>query len=440
MLSFSDKIKLAIMGLLLIILFHLLYFCVLSDKKQKMNMESSSIFYDIYPRNNDFDNWTLKVPRHPLMRGVIYESKIFNRSNYNITDWKIVLNIKEKCYLNSCWNGKVWIRQKKDGKTMIQEPIRLKDYEAESLTVQNYHSPVNPTLIYLNPGDQVIYYPDDDYSERFLPAYNEYDGYQSTTIGFIIYKEEKKGNIDFDFATSYIVYHMQGGLWENPMVYVISALFILWIFFMTIQIRIMYLKFSKAKDRERDRQTVEQIMTVFTKFIEAKDLYTGSHSERVAACARMIAKEAGKDDAYCQKIFYCGLLHDCGKISVRDTILKKKSAHTDEEFKIVRSHTKKGYELLKSLSSIPEACETALYHHERYDGTGYPEHLSGNYIPEAARIIAVADAYDSMSSAAGANGSLPREKILKEIKENSGTQFDPQFVDSFFRLIEKNMI
>lgn len=440
--SKSEKIKYSVMAAVFVLLVILFHHYVLSDRTQKMNRESSSLFFNIYQKDSE-DVWMNIVPNHPLMHGTVYESKVFNRSPHNISDWKMVLNITKPVYLTSCWNGTVEIHQKTKEKTIVQSPVQLhnKEYEElKTLEVKKFCARRKPLLIYLNPGDKIIYYPDEEYSENIIPAYNGTD-YFYTDIGFIFHKDDSEPlNMDFDFAKAYITYHMEDSFTDNAMLYGIASLFLLWGFILLSQIRLKIIKLSKLRDREHDKQTIEQVMTVFTKFIDAKDIYTGGHSERVANYSRMIAKEAGFDEEYCQKMFYCGLLHDCGKISVGDTILSKTESLTEEEFRVVREHTTKGYELLKSLSSIPEACQTALYHHERYDGTGYPEHLSGNLIPESARIIAVADSYDAMHSDRYYRKGLEKEKILEELKENSGTQFDPTFVNALVSLAEKGRI
>lgn len=441
-LSKGEKVNYSVMAAIFIVLALLFKSYVLSDQTQKMNRESSNVFFDFQQRDED-NIWPLNIPNHPLMHGTVYESKIINRSAHNISDWKMTITITKPVYLTSCWNGNIEIHQKTKGKTIVQPAVKLHDREYEELKqlkVKKFCAPRKPLLIYLNPGDKLIYYPDDEYSECVIPAHTENDFHYSE-IGFIFHKNDTEPlNMDFDFAKAYITYHMEDNVSDNIMLYILGILFILWIFTLTFQIRIKIIKLAKMKEREHDKQTIEQVMTVFTKFIDAKDIYTGGHSERVASYARMIAKEAGHDDEYCQKIFYCGLLHDCGKISIGDTLLSKPGSLTDKEFKIVRAHTFKGYELLKSLSSIPEACQTALYHHERFDGTGYPEHLSGKYIPESARIVAVADSYDTMNSERYYRKGYPKEKILEELRENSGTQFDPEFVNAFLRLVEKERI
>lgn len=119
-----------------------------------------------------------------------------------------------------------------------------------------------------------------------------------------------------------------------------------------------------------------------------------------------------------------GLMHDCGKIRVPDSILCKKGKLTDEEFGIMKTHTTEGAKLLSGFTSIPQIREAVLYHHERYDGRGYPEGLKGEEIPLVARILCVADSFDAMNSNRCYRDRLTKEQILEQLRSNRGTQFD----------------
>ena len=137
---------------------------------------------------------------------------------------------------------------------------------------------------------------------------------------------------------------------------------------------------------------------------------------------------------------YIALMHDCGKIGIPDNILTKPARLTPEEFAIMQSHTTYGGEALQDFTSIPGIVEGALYHHERYDGTGYPKKLKGDNIPLYARIICVADALDAMNSDRCYRSHLRPDLIKKELKSNAGTQFDPDIVECVLELIEDAVI
>lgn len=181
-------------------------------------------------------------------------------------------------------------------------------------------------------------------------------------------------------------------------------------------------------------------MNTFISFIDAKDPYTRGHSKRVAMYAAEIAKRMGLSGDEVQNIYYAGLLHDAGKISIPDAVLNKPGKLTDEERKLIQNHTIAGGKMLKQMSSIRGIRETALYHHERYDGTGYPEGLRGEAIPLYARIVGVADSYDAMSSNRVYRRHLNKDEIIEEIQNGSGTQFDPDLVKYMVDMINDGYV
>ncbi len=174
--------------------------------------------------------------------------------------------------------------------------------------------------------------------------------------------------------------------------------------------------------------------------IDAKDNYTKGHSGRVAAYSKEIAKRYGYDDKSQEKIFMMGLLHDVGKIGVPDEVINKPGRLTDEEFAKIKKHPKIGGKILGNIKEMPELAAGAKWHHERYDGKGYPEGLKGDDIPEEARIIAVADAFDAMTSNRSYRDAIPLEIVKGEIEKGRGSQFDPKFADIMIKLIDEGYL
>ena len=152
----------------------------------------------------------------------------------------------------------------------------------------------------------------------------------------------------------------------------------------------------------------------------------------------MIAELVGKDVKERQNIYLAGLLHDVGKIGIPENIINKDSKLTDEEYAIIKTHPVIGNQILQKIKKNPDLSIGAHYHHERYDGRGYPEGLKGEEIPEIARIIAVADAYDAMTSKRSYRDILPQEVVRNEIVKGKGTQFDPAFAEIMLSLIDKD--
>ncbi len=195
----------------------------------------------------------------------------------------------------------------------------------------------------------------------------------------------------------------------------------------------------KAEARRRKVEKLSlQIMLTLANTIDAKDKYTNGHSLRVAEYAREIAKRAGKSEQEQEDIYYVGLLHDIGKIGISNSIINKTGGLTDEEYETIKGHTVIGAEILDNMTEIPGLAVGAHWHHEQYDGGGYPEGLSGDAIPETARIIGVADAYDAMASKRSYRDVLPQEVVRKEIEKGSGTQFDPKFVEIMLCMIDED--
>jgi len=191
----------------------------------------------------------------------------------------------------------------------------------------------------------------------------------------------------------------------------------------------------REHSRRFERLTT-QIMLTLASTIDAKDKYTNGHSVRVAEYSKMIAKQLNLSRQVQEDIYYMGLIHDIGKIGVPDEIINKTSRLTDEEYAIIKTHTTIGGEILEKMSEMPDIALGARYHHERFDGKGYPEGLKGELIPMVARIIGVADAYDAMTSNRSYRKALPQEVVRSEIVKGIGTQFDPIFAEVMMKIID----
>ncbi len=190
------------------------------------------------------------------------------------------------------------------------------------------------------------------------------------------------------------------------------------------------------KEKENEHDMFEQTAEALASAIDAKDKYTHGHSKRVAAYAQQIAREAGKTEEECENIYFAALLHDVGKIGVDESIISKDGKLTDEEFAQIKKHPLYGDQILSQIQKLPYLSIGARYHHERYDGKGYPDRLKGEDIPEIARIIGVADAYDAMTSKRSYRDPIPQDQVREELVKGMGTQFDPQFARIMLHLID----
>ena len=193
----------------------------------------------------------------------------------------------------------------------------------------------------------------------------------------------------------------------------------------------------ERKTRENERLSLHVVQTL-AETIDAKDKYTNGHSGRVAEYSKEIAARFGYTQKKQDDIYMIGLLHDVGKIGVPDEVINKPSKLTEDEFSLIKKHPTVGDRILKKIEEMSELSVGARWHHERYDGLGYPDGLKGEEIPEIARIIAVADAYDAMSSRRSYRGILSQEHIRNEIENGKGTQFDPVFADIMLSIIDED--
>ena len=194
---------------------------------------------------------------------------------------------------------------------------------------------------------------------------------------------------------------------------------------------------SHKEAEKREAAMFEQTAESLASAIDAKDRYTHGHSTRVASISRQIAERAGLSEEECRKIYFSALLHDVGKIGVPDVIINKEGKLTDEEFEHIRQHPVLGYHILSNIRQSPELSVGAHYQHERYDGKGYPDGLKGEEIPVTARIIAVADAYDAMTSTRSYRKELSGEKTKEEFRKGMGTQFDPKYAQIMLDIMEE---
>ena len=198
---------------------------------------------------------------------------------------------------------------------------------------------------------------------------------------------------------------------------------------------------AKVEERQRriEQMSLQAVQTL-ARTIDAKDAYTNGHSYRVAEYSVLLAQELGWTEEEVEHLRHAALLHDIGKISIPDSVLNKPMKLTNEEYNVIKSHAAKGGEILKFITAIPGADLVARHHHERYDGTGYPDGLRGDQIPKSARIVAIADAYDAMNSRRIYRKNLSEEIIRGELVNGIGTQFEPEAVEAFIRMLDEGRL
>jgi HD-GYP domain-containing protein (c-di-GMP phosphodiesterase class II) len=187
--------------------------------------------------------------------------------------------------------------------------------------------------------------------------------------------------------------------------------------------------------RVDDLETLNrETIFAFVRAIDARDPYTARHSEKVAAYAVQLGRALGLSPAACERIGLAGLLHDVGKLGLERSILHKTTPLSEDEWRQVRQHPGLSAHILDGVEHFAAFLPGVRHHHERYDGGGYPDGLSGADIPLDARVLAVADSYDAMTSDRSYRGALPHSEAMRRLKACAGSQFDPACVAAFAHL------
>jgi len=318
------------------------------------------------------------------MVGAQYDGIIYNRTGNALSDWTLDITVPAGSWIDSDWNGV---------------------YEFSNNELHLYVQPL-------------------DYNNVVVPG-----GHQ--TFGMIMYTYENFHPHDMVFSfykntaiTDYLAFYILLGL--VGLTTITAAV----IFISDIRIR------TYTRRQEQYKSIIDETLDAFANVIDAKDEYTNGHSIRVANYASEIARRMGLDEDTQENIHIIALLHDIGKVGIPDAILNKPGKLSPEELDIIRSHTTVGEKILTNFTSVENIANGALYHHERFDGAGYPSGISGKDIPLCARIICVADSYDAMSSTRCYREMLSSEEIIEEFKRCSGTQFDPDIVPYIIEMIE----
>ena len=356
-----------------------------------------------------------------------YDIYITNNTHDEVRSYFFKMSFGTQAFLVSGWNGTFEIHQMRDSGELVSSIPDLRDYNPADYSVQTVYFD-GDTLVSLQQGDYFVYYPSTNENALEMPI----KPHEGTVPGFILYTEIGS---DINDASIEIEYKFHRLLTSDPLFWISAAGMGIWLIALLI-FTITSAKIRKYRQQhERDNKIINESIETFTGFIDAKDPYTNGHSKRVAKYTRLIAEAMGYEGEELDRIYYVALLHDCGKIGVPDNILGKPGRLTDEEFQIIKSHTVRGGEILDHFKSLEGVNEGALYHHERYDGKGYPKGLAGEDIPLIARMICLADSFDAMNSNRVYRNKLTKENIISEIESNKGRQFDPEIADVMLKLL-----
>ncbi|MFJ8073021.1 HD-GYP domain-containing protein [Streptomyces sp. NPDC096176] len=221
---------------------------------------------------------------------------------------------------------------------------------------------------------------------------------------------------------------MMAVLWGSPYG-PLSALFVLLPMYISCWIFAQY---------HRERAAHQATIRALVQAVDIKDRYTRGHSERVGRASVLIARELSMEEERLEVVRFAGILHDVGKLGVPTRVLRKEGPLTPEERRVIELHPEYGHEMVRGIGFLGEARAAILHHHERMDGSGYPYGLVGSQIPEFARVVAVADAFDAMTSTRSYRRARPVAVALEELERCAGTQFDPRMVRALVRALERH--
>ena len=330
-------------------------------------------------------SWADKDENNRPCYGAQYDGFVENHMNAVLMDWELEILLPAEARIDSAWNGE-----------------------------------------YINENGKIFFRPEEELDIAWVqPGATE-------NFGFILYSD----NV-LDITEFVVRGHKYASIFAYPLLYVgillavVAGIELAWQITFAIRTR------QLEQRRINDEKIIVETMLTLANFIDAKDEYTRGHSTRVSAYSVKLAKKMHLDEDEIRHLGYVALMHDCGKMGIPDNILNKPDKLTPEERKIIEQHTVLGGKILEHMTSVPGIRDGALYHHERYDGMGYPEGLSDTDIPLFARIICVADSFDAMNSDRCYRKRLPMDVIKKELAENAGKQFDPEVVKYMLRIIEE---
>lgn len=402
--------------------------------------------FDFTPQNGKKISWTRTAnigDEKVDLYACSYDGTFTNYDSIKVSDWTMRLDINDDCYLNAAWCGLVEIHQNEDGAEKVQI-LDLRNFDHSEVKLTSYEDG-DITLFPLTKGDYLIYYPDVKAKEMPIVATEGEPG--RISIGIIFYWNQNNDFIEPDFTVNYQLHRdfMQGS--EATMCIAAAILWLLALI-VIIAVTITGNNIKKKAEIELSKKDVEkktaekmldEMIRTLANTIDAKDGYTHGHSERVAQYSLKLAQSMNLSSNDCKEIFYAGLVHDVGKIAVPREIINKPGRLTDEEFDVIKTHPGRGEKILSQISDMPYLSVGAKYHHEKYDGFGYPDHVKGEDIPLLARIIAVADAYDAMTSKRSYRDTLNQKIVKQEIWKGIGTQFDPLIAKHMIALIDADV-
>ncbi|MCQ2593943.1 MAG: HD-GYP domain-containing protein [Treponemataceae bacterium] len=401
----------------------------------------------VKPRGGEGDSWvrTIEIAdqngnvTEKEFVGVTYDAKVSNLTEYDFYDWSLKMKVDDYILLNTAWCGDMEISQKDDKNGYKSQSLDLRNPLRSRLIIK-YQVFGGDLFIPLQKDDTFTYQPYVPYKENQILPSQDPEKPNSVSFGFIIYVPfEQKDNLP-DFSQSTLTYRLRKPFEQEKFILYLRISLLLWLCCAIAFVFSEWRMHALYEAKKHDDRIIDQVMNTFIGFIDAKDPNTNGHSLRVAKYSQQIAEKLKYSPEEAKRLYYIGLMHDCGKIGVPENILRKPAKLDNEEFEIIKQHTLVGSEILQNFTEINNIGRGALCHHERYDGKGYPQGLEGERIPIEGRIICIADAFDAMNSNRCYRDKLPKDYIINQLEQNRGKQFDPKLTDIFIEMIKDGTI
>ncbi|MCQ2592174.1 MAG: HD-GYP domain-containing protein [Treponema sp.] len=322
-----------------------------------------------------------------------FDCSLVNSKKSAFISWKIYLPISKDAYLENYWNCEI--------------------------TLDDLHS-----ILEITPK---------------IGVNNKIASNSETSFGFMLSSTEPIFIKSTEITGFFNEHFLENPFLRNIFFTIILVVLVMLTFLFMYRYYLKTIQYNKEQIKH-DYHIINQTMKTFANFIDNKDSYTRGHSSRVAAYSREIAKRMSMTADFQRNIYYSGLMHDIGKITIPDEILNKTTHLSDDEWELIKKHTDNGAVLLKDFTIIPMIKNAVLFHHERYDGNGYPQALSGDNIPLEARIVCIADSYDAMATTRCYRLEYSEERIISELTRCAGKQFDPKIVPFMLEIIKDGTI
>ncbi len=376
---------LLVIAVLALVLFYMTDSDATHEYMVNLNLIDESMNADaqIHVAITELDNWVIDEGMETECIGAKYSGVITNNLTNDISDWKMVVKLPSTALIDTAWGGEYAVQ----GNSLIVTP--------------------NDNTNVIQAGDH-------------------------KNIEFVMTSEKSLKLSEVQFVCM-----RRAALQNYQLFWGLLVALALWIVIAVAIVLSDYRTKYYEEIRESDAKIISQTMQMFAEFIDAKDAYTKGHSVRVAYYSKELGRRMRMSEEETVKLGYIALMHDCGKIGIPDEVLTKPDGLEQDERQKIKEHTIMGGKILEGFTAIEGIRDGALYHHECYDGSGYPEGLKGKEIPLYARIIGVADAYDAMSTNRCYRNRLTQEDIVKELEAGRGTQFDPDIVTHMINMIDE---